>query len=439
MRLLAWFCLAIILGSFAYYGSWYVGVLMVFFCLLLVLVRAWRILLVALFALFVIALRILLFETGGIGTVSHYEVGVVELRGEICREVDYRREKIQYTVCLQQDRQSFVPVSGKILVVAPLYPRFSFGDLVDVKGRLTIPEQIEDFDYDRYLWRFGISRILYRPQIDLIEEGQGIMAKLFVAKDIFLGRINRSYHEPYASFLAGLLVGYRGGLSDELADAFQRTGLTHIVAISGANVALVILLVEKLLVLVPKKLRLGVIVLFLAIFCLLVGLSASVVRATIMGSLVLVARYYGRDLDVVFLLLLTAALMVMVIPPIAVYDAGFQLSFLAVLGIIFLSERIESYCSFLDSYPLLKEALVMTLAAQLGTLPLSLYLFKLLPWHAVVINMIVAPILPIAMMLGALSLVFVPLVVVVTLLLNLVVQIAIVFAKADWLIWDLPF
>jgi len=381
------------------------------------------------------AVRVYHFNEATVGRWDLLTDKVKALHGQICREVDYRRDKIQYTVCTDY---------GKLLVVGDLYPRFEYGDEVALTGKLVVPEPIETFKYDQYLFRFGITKISYRPQMALVSKGHGVLAMLFKGKMILLEQINRMYHEPFGSLIAGLVVGYRGGLADDLLEQFRVTGLTHIIAISGSNVALVVILLERLLIVVPKRVRLWLSIGGIGVFCVFVGLSASVVRAAIMGSLVLVARYFGRDNNVLNVLLLTAAVMALFVPPILANDAGFQLSFMAVVGILVFGKKVEMYFLWLKKWPMLKEAMVLTLAAQMGTLPLSLYLFQLLPLHSLLVNVTVVPLLPVAIMLACASLgvgVVFPLVgrliaVVTSVILKLILVVVATFADLKFLVWE---
>lgn len=332
----------------------------------------------------------------------------VELEGNICKEVDYRRTDTRYTVCLDWNKKTNEKIKEKVLVNFDLYPRFEFGQRVSLTGKASVPGLIEDFHYDWYLKRFGIRYVFYKPVLRVVEneKSEHWLGWLFVLKNWFIARLNQEFQEPFASFLAGLLLGYRGGLGEELLVNFQRVGLTHIIAISGANIALVILLLEKMLFFVPKKARFVLLIFGLVGFCLLVGMSASVVRAAIMGSMIMMARYFGRDTDTWFVLLFTAGIMTWFVPEILAYDAGFQLSFLALIGIVVFAEKLTLIIGKLIKPGLLLETLVMTLSAQFGTMSLSILLFKQFSLISVLANILVVPMLPLATLLGGLVVLF---------------------------------
>ncbi|OGY83703.1 MAG: hypothetical protein A3F54_04950 [Candidatus Kerfeldbacteria bacterium RIFCSPHIGHO2_12_FULL_48_17] len=320
--------------------------------------------------------------------------------GIVSREVDQRLDATKLTV-------ASAAVSGSVLVTAPLYPEYSYGDVLEIRCTLERPGIIDGFRYDRFLELTGVYWTCSRPAIRLVSHGQGnqVMGFLLVGKGDLLGRINRILHEPYASFLAGLLLGVRRGFTPELLAVFQRAGTTHILAISGYNITLIVGLMQSFF------LRLGLrrqqafwlLVFGVAVFVIFVGASASVVRAGIMGVLVLLARQWGQRAQVRQILTATALVMVAHRPQVLVYDAGFQLSFLSTVGLVYLSAPLERVVRWLPERFGLRENAGATLAATLATLPLSLFQFGGISVVAMFTNVLVLPLMPLAMGLGFLA------------------------------------
>ena len=203
--------------------------------------------------------------------------------------------------------------------------------------------------------------------------------------------------------MAGLLTGSRRGIPKELMEDFHRTGLTHIIAISGYNITIVIAFIASLLFFIPPHIRFLPISIAIITFTIFVGASAAVVRAAIMGILGLLALQTGRLKSTRLLILWTALLMTTWNPKILYYDAGFQLSFLAVIGITEFSPLLDRLLKNVPRAFAIRESLQMTIAAQIATAPLIVLLFGRLSLIAPLTNVLVAPVIPLAMLLGTLA------------------------------------
>ena len=343
------------------------------------------------------------------------------MRGCISEEVDVREAKVKYTVtqlCVFEG-DVCVDRGGRILLDANRYPVFKYGDVVEVHGELVVPENFEGFDYQRYLARYRVYSIMSKPRIEKVGEGCGgkFFEKIFKFKGVLEGRLVEIFPEPSASLMAGLLFGSRKGIPQELMEDFNETGLTHIVAISGYNITLVIVVVFGLFGFLSRKVRVIAAVVFVFVFVILVGASSAVVRAGIMGVIALFAMYFGRRGEVFISIVFAAFVMNLVNPRIAVVDVGFQLSFLATLGLVYVSPLLESaggvFGKFIKKVPvafLIRENLLMTLSAQAFALPVILKSFGRISLICPIANIFVLPFVPFAMICGffAVVLSFVP-------------------------------
>ena len=359
------------------------------------------------------------------------------LRGFISDEPDRRPMQTRYTVEVSSlDTPSpfrgkgwatrddtLISVTGRVLVTdfAP-WPRHAYGDEVRVRGVLERPGQIVDstlrsnsgsptgspqaeFAYDRYLSRYDIYSVMPRASVETISRGHGypLLAFLYAIKSRFEAALNRLLPEPHASFMAGLLTGSRRGIPQHLLRDFQATGLTHIIAISGYNISIVIAVITSCLFFLPLRWRFLPSLLAIGAFTLFVGASPSVVRAAIMGGIGLLALQTGRQKHALIAILLTAVLMTAWNPKVLWYDLGFQLSFLSVLGLSLLAPLLAPLCARVPSILGFRESLQMTLAAQLAAVPLIVLAFGQFSLVAPLANLLVAPLIPLAMLFGFLG------------------------------------
>lgn len=320
----------------------------------------------------------------------------VEIEVEIIGEIDMREDEQKLTVKSKY---------GKILVTTSIYKEFVYGDRLLLKGNLEEPGEDEEFSYKDYLARYKIWSIMKSPQIEIIEHaGISFKGQIYKWKNILQNHINKIFFEPEASFASGLLLGSRKSMPQEIADDFKSVGLTHIVAISGYNISLVIALIFSIFSFVGMKKRIFLSIFCIFVFVILVGASAAVIRAGFMGSLTLLGLYSGRKSQVLFALLWTCLVMVFLNPKILVYDLGFQLSFLSTFAIIaivpVLDEKIPQFNKFF------REAFLLSLSAQIMTFPLMLLNFGQVSLISPVANIFVAPFIPFAMLFSALALPF---------------------------------
>lgn len=365
------------------------------------------------------------FEIGE-GYVSAYS-GDVLLKGCIVDEVDIRSDKVKYTIEVFSTGGDFErvrtfggneagegtewrPVKGKVLVNADRYPVYEYGDCLLVFGELARPSVIEDFEYDKYLARYGIYSVIYRAEIEKIEDGDcdddsvggGNMffSWIYSLKQDFEMRLGKIFAEPHASFMSGLILGSRKGISEHLMADFNTTGLTHIIAISGYNITLVIVIVGGMFSFLSRRKKVIVSCLFIIVFVILVGAGAAVVRAAIMGIIGLMAVWFGRQYYVQISLFAAAFFMNLFNPKILVYDVGFQLSFLATAGLVFISPYFEKYFKCLPAFFGIRETVIMTLSAQILALPVIILNFGRLSLISPVANIFVLPFIPLAMIFG---------------------------------------
>ncbi|MFA6522505.1 MAG: ComEC/Rec2 family competence protein [Patescibacteria group bacterium] len=337
--------------------------------------------------------------TSAIGRESHVEGVVIDVGAS---------EKSGHLTLshLQIDGEE---TQDKLLAFAPLYPEFAYGDRISFRCTPTAPEPIEEFAYDRYLANKNIFATCFVYSSPLVLErgaGNPVLEILYKMKSQLLSRIQQIFGEPQGSLMAGLLIG-ETNFSDAWNLRFQQTGTSHIVAASGYNVALVTFIVLGFLVWAGLKRQQAFFLVSVAIvvYAILCGAEAAIVRASVMGFLVLLSQQIGRRSTMKNVLLLTPTILLLMHPRALRDDIGFELSMAATLGLIYFVPYIQSKLSFVPKTLSLQTSLAATLAATVACLPVLLFRFGTLSIVAPIVNLLILPWLPYIMGLGALVLV----------------------------------
>jgi len=279
----------------------------------------------------------------------------------------------------------------KIRLTVGRYPEYHYGDILRFKG--IVKESYPYFSHQ------GILGQVYNP--DNVEKtgynGNFFVKTIYSIRDKFEESLNKSLTEPYASFAAGLVLGSKRNIPDSLMSDFNRTGTTHIVAVSGYNVTIVITYIAIFLGLFSRKLKFWGSLFIIVTFVIMTGAPASVVRAGILAGLVLLGHYEGRRINMTILLLLVAGVMLFFNPYALKYDVSFQLSFLAFAGLVYLGPIIARM-RFIRSLPnILKSTFSETTAAQIMVLPILIFYFGRVSFVSPIVNILILWIIPATM------------------------------------------
>jgi competence protein ComEC len=333
--------------------------------------------------------------------IWHYNGQNFTARGYIADEPDVREssQKLEIAVSAIKEfpnRQ----ILGKILVTTNLYPEYKYGDELEFSCDLRQPEEYKGFAYDRYLARYNIYSVCYYPKIKIVGSNENLFyKKIFTLKEKLSGLIDLGMSEPESSLARPIVFGGQQGVEENIKQNFQRLGLTHIMAVSGFNVSILAAIVMAVLLTIGlnRQRAFYAAVIFLVGYIILVGLPASAMRAGFMGFLVLWALKLGRLNKITNSLVLTAAIMLLINPKLLRDDVGFQLSFLAIAGLVYVYPIFEAFWVKIK-LPKLKgvsDALLITLAAQVFTLPVLAYNFSQISLIAPLANLAVLWVLPI--------------------------------------------
>ncbi len=348
-------------------------------------------------------------EAGG-KTIEFTFRGYVD--GEITK--DNSRFSFQFRIKEIVTPKLIIPVNDRILVQGELSQPAKFGDPLEIVAPLLAPTNSGEFDYVMYLKKQGIRAVAKSPKIKSLDKDLNLGAfekarlsifrPIFNIKNRFEKSVGTSIASPNSAYINGILLGSRQNIPDSLRKDFNRTGTSHVLAISGYNITLV---AETLLGLLLWRWRRQKAILIaiagIAVFTVMTGASASVVRAAVMGSVVLIASGIGRLSDARNAVLFTAAVMIAFNPFLLVFDVGFQLSFAAVLGLIYVYPSLQNKFGRRDETGGIREIALMTLSAQIAVLPLLVGYFKTISLFSLPANILILPFMPAVMLLGFIS------------------------------------
>jgi competence protein ComEC len=332
------------------------------------------------------------------------------LRGTIVDDPRPREDRVQLVladvVAVGPDGEAPVAVADRVLVWLPRGSRLVTGDRLELRAELELPADFDGFAYREYLARQGVGAIARPRTVTIVpSSGGGAVGALASLRGTLHSGLVGLVPEPEAALGAGILLGVRSSIAPEVADDFATAGLTHVVAISGWNIAIVAALVAATLRPLesrPGGRRAGIVaaVAIVAGYVLLTGASPSVVRAALMAAAVLVGRLAGSRTRATSALGLAALVMLLAAPSV-LWDVGFQLSLLATAGLIWFGADFEAR---LGGWPAwIREPVALTLAAQVTTLPVILVNFERLSLVAPIANVLVVPIVPLAMAASAVA------------------------------------
>ena len=256
----------------------------------------------------------------------------------------------------------------RVLIVASPWPEFAYGDILRFSC-----QTVEAVTFRPYTDR-GIWRSCAFPEVKLVNKNSsGLRYWLYRAREAAGNRIRELAPEPYATLATGMLWGDDSGLPTALVQAFRRTGTTHLLAVSGFNVMVltqVLFLVFIYLGCWRRQASIAVLLLT-ALFVIFSGAEPSVMRAGAMGSILLVGQLLARKPDELNVLVGTAAVMLLITPRL-VAELGWQLSFAAMVGLTYISPRLNKKLVWLPNFLSLRESAAATLAATLATTPVIL-------------------------------------------------------------------
>lgn len=340
----------------------------------------------------------------------------IEVQGMVVEEPNPKETYTQLVIAIDTlGKEKISPT--KVLVFDDPYSKRVYGDRIHIEGILTKPEnKMNDtgrtFDYVSYLAKDRIFYFVKNIRITFISSGHGSFFKntALKVKHAFTQSLDQILPFMEAKLAAGLTIAGKYALPKDVQDEFIRTGTIQVVVLSGYNVTLIADAILSLLAFLPRFVGTSIGAFVIILFASAAGGSATIVRAVIMALIVLLGRVLRRNYRVGRALLVAGVLMLIQNPMLLVFDASFQLSFIATAGLIYATPLVNSYLTFIPHETIFKNVIASTIATQLFVAPFLLYLTGLVSVVALPANVLLFMLIPSTMLLsfitGALGLVF---------------------------------
>ena len=285
----------------------------------------------------------------------------------------------------------YEPHRGTVYVYTEPDREYRYGDVVFLRGEVKKSQS-------------GSMNFISFPDIEIIERDQGsrLRSILFTLKDSLISNIEKVLPADKSALMAGVLLGERAEFTDEFEEAMRNSGTTHIVALSGYNVAILAVLINALFSrLWGKRKSFYLSMLIIPAFVIMTGAEPSVVRAGIMGMILLLAEHQGRAYSFRNAIALTAFAMLLFDPRALTDDVGFQLSFAALLGLVYIQPWLTKRLKVLDDgFLAWKKNALQTTSAQIAVLPIIMTTFGFFSPTALISNVLILEVIPITMLLG---------------------------------------
>lgn len=357
------------------------------------------------------------FEISDWGREKAYEknmpTGDVCISGLVDDEPDEKDTSLGLTVSVEKaalcSGETF-DLKGRVYVYADSYPKYKYGDKVNLRGKIQKPDVLKNddgriFDYPSYLSKDGIYFAMMKPKISLVSTGGGffLKRKLLELKNYFSGKLEEVLPEPESSLEGGLLLGAKQSLGKKLLADFRKAGVVHIVVLSGYNITIVAEFIMSALSFLPRLLSFYFGAAGIILFALMTGAGATVVRASIMALIAILAKASGRTYEIARALVIAGLIMILENPRILAFDSSFQLSFMAAFSLIYFSQIFENKFSFLPEKFKIREIVVSTVSTQVFVFPFLLYKMGDFSTVAIFTNLLILPLIPATMLLGFLA------------------------------------
>lgn len=318
-----------------------------------------------------------------------------ELHGIVVRDPRSGKNSQEFVIRLD------APHAGRVLVRTARFPEVRYGDELVVRGTVNRLQE----EYARSFEKNRINGIVRFAEVTPTGavRGSPVLRTIFAFKRHALSVLPGVLPEKQAAFLAGVTVGERAQFSDEFTEAMRVSGTMHVVALSGYNISILAVVIGGIFFsFLARRAAFAATIAVIVGFVIMTGAEASIVRAAIMGVVMMLAEHTRRMYSFRNAVVAAAGMMALVNPKVLTFDLGFQLSFLALLGIIYLKPAIVKITRMSREKGILswRENLLTTTSAQLAVTPLLLVHFGTLSLVSIPANLLVLEAIPYTMALG---------------------------------------
>ncbi len=340
------------------------------------------------------------FNNLEISSLIPYDNQVVQMSGEVINFPDIRENDIR--VFVKTDTVNNKNIKETVLLILSRDDKVSYGDKLNFEGKITTPRNFNTFDYSKYLLRFGVKRIVKNPKS--VEKvchqcgGNFVLRNAAKIRDWLADNLNKNLPMPHSQIAMGILLGVKHELPDFVKDDFQKSGLQHILVVSGFNVTVLIVFISLIFKKFGRKINFIITSLALIFFVAMTGGEAPIIRAAIMGGIVGFAAASGRFSESRNLILLSIFLIGLINPVIIQADIGFFLSAAATIGIILGVPILEKLLKFIPNFLEIRTLLTVTIAAQVAVLPILGLYFGNFSVIGLLSNLLTEPLIPLGML-----------------------------------------
>ena len=320
--------------------------------------------------------------------------------------------------------------------------KLKYGDKIEFYLEYEKPSTARNymgFDYSNYLKTkkiFGTVN-LKEEDVEIISHDNSniILRKIYELRNLMKTKIEKLLPKETSGLCLGMLIGETSGIEENMQENFRDSNLSHILAVSGANVSYIIVSITYIFnkMCLRKRLSKIISIILLILFMLLTGCTSSVNRACIMAILMLIAELLYRKSDV-YNNLAISALILLIMNPYSLLDIGFQLSYMGTIGIVFLHDKIGNFIKINNKIvKYFFEMIAVTTCANLAIIPIMMFHFNTISLTFYFSNIIVGPILGIVVIIGFImffiSLIFTPISSLIAIVLNLMLKFIIKIAE----------
>jgi competence protein ComEC len=331
-------------------------------------------------------------------TLKTFHGQILHIDGVVSNFPDTREKNVRVFVKTEK---------GTLLFIAPPTTKLHYGDSISFTGTLERPRNFDDFDYRKYLRRFNVETIVRNPQIREIKHsfsgGNRVLRWAENIRNFLAQNLESSLPIPHSSIGMGILLGVKNQLPEAVQTDFKRSGLQHLLVVSGFNVTILIVFLSFLLKKFGKRVVFGGTSIALIFFVAMTGAEPPIIRAALMGTLVGWAATSGQFSDVRNVFLLSIVLMGIWNPLVVQSDIGFFLSSAATLGIILGVPLLSKVLSPIPNIWHIRTLLSVTLSAQIAVFPILGVYFGEFPVAGILANLFAEPLVPLGMLFSFMS------------------------------------